>query len=126
MTKYKNYDDKITVNYRQYDSVTVRDLILLTQDELIIKFASIEQPVILWCNGVLFMCVEPDHSEYISELEGKGIRTFEQIIFTFMPEYKNVVRNTDNMALNVLDMSNNRLMHAITKWLKDCQAKEKS
>ena len=107
-----------TITEKPYTSVVIRSVSKLNLNDLILRIHEIEINTVAWNNGLVFIYMDISKSEMNSEREFKGIKTLEEVLYTELPEYKNIIKNELNMACHVIDMSDDPLVTSITKYIK--------
>ena len=85
----------------------------------LILFMTTTDNGVFWANGIIFNRMDVLPSKITSKEEYMGQKTYETVIYAELPIYEKIIKNKENMALYVINTSNNLLSHYITKYIKE-------
>ena len=109
----------MNVKYQPYKTLLIRDLVHFSINDLILFMTTTDSHGVFWANGIVFNRMDVLPSEITSREEYMGQKTYETVIYAELPIYEKIIKNKENMALYVINTSNNLLSHYITKYIKE-------
>jgi hypothetical protein len=74
-------------------------------------------PVLLWCNGVLYVATPIPESEISVEQMVEGTIHFSNVTFALMSKYQPQLREGP-VTINVIDVSASSVHQALSNWMK--------
>ena len=113
----------MNVKYQPYKTLLIRDLVHFSINDLILFMTTTDSHGVFWANGIVFNRMDVLPSEITSREEYMGQKTYETVIYAELPIYEKIIKNKENMALYVINTSNNLLSNYITKYIKETREK---
>ncbi|RNJ78582.1 MAG: hypothetical protein EB829_04495 [Nitrosopumilus sp. H8] len=103
---------------RPYKQIYVRDIIKLSQDDLIGMMSTLESASGYWVDGVLFASFAMTESEELAKKEMQDEMYIDKIVFAKCDRYTRTIKSSTNLEIGVLNMQKSRLYRDLIAWLK--------
>lgn len=107
---------------RPYERIYVRDVIRVSQDDLVAMMSTLEAASGYWVDGVLLASFAMSESEELAKKEMQDEMYLDKIVFCRCDRYSRTVKSSTNLEIGVLDMSGSRLYREMVAWLKTLPA----
>ncbi len=104
--------------HEPYKTIFVRDLIKVSQDDLLIMMTSLETGSAYWADGILFASFAMTESEELAKKEMEGKTYIEKIVFAKLDTYSKTIKSSTNMEISVLNVQQSKLYAELVAWIK--------
>ena len=104
--------------HEPYRTVHVRDIVLLSLDDMISMISSLEPVNAYWCDGVIFAVFAVAESDELAKKEMSGETYVDRIVFAKHPKFTRTVKSSTNLEIGVVNVEGSGTYRAMVSWLK--------
>lgn len=104
--------------HEPYKTIHVREMIKMSQDDLVSLISTLESANAYWTDGVLFVSFAITESDELGKKEIEGETYLDRIMFARYDRYTKTVKSSTNVEINVLNVQKSRLYRDLVLWLK--------
>lgn len=104
--------------HEPYKTIHVREMIKMSQDDLVSLISTLESANAYWADGVLFVSFAITESDELGKKEIEGETYLDRVMFARYDRYTKTVKSSTNVEINVLNVQKSRLYRDLVLWLK--------
>lgn len=111
----------VKIIFKPFEEIIIHEIVKLETDEMIERQAlnvqrGKAQPL-YWSDRILFCFIGMEHTEDVVSEQLQNKVHWANLTFTELDQYQPTITSKGNIPITVFNVSNNKLLSQVTKWL---------
>jgi hypothetical protein len=118
-------EENLQIKHQPFQEIVIMEMTRFNTPDDLARFTSViaggKLAGLYWSQGVVFLYfpLPPSNTIVAKSLIENGKVYWTYVGFALMPRYELTIETKEKMIVPVIDISNNRLLTSVTKWLKE-------
>jgi len=118
-------ESKVTIKYEPFREIVIMEQTRFPSAEDMARFTSViaggKLAGLYWAEGVVFLYfpLPPSNTAVVRSLIENGKVYWTYVGYALMPKYQPTIETKEKMIVPVIDISPNRLLSTVARWLKE-------
>jgi hypothetical protein len=117
--------ENLRIKYQPFQEIVIMEMTKFNTPDDLARFTSViaggKLAGLYWSQGVVFLYfpLPPSNATVAKSLIENGKVYWTYVGFSIMPRYELTIETKEKMIVPVIDISNNKLLANVAKWLKE-------
>jgi hypothetical protein len=118
-------EENLQIKHQPFQEIVIMEMTRFNTPDDLARFTSViaggKLAGLYWSQGVVFLYfpLPPSNAIVAKSLIENGKVYWTYVGFALMPKYELTIETKEKMIVPVIDISNNKMLANVTKWLKE-------